>query len=137
MTVSAALSTGLADFFGNLDQIHRRVWHACGLEIFFVRSGGIVAHEAVDTALVAKVEGSVFPAITGMTARTAGPVAQNAYTEIVDGHGGLAQIYSLVLTQGEWRRAFPQPVSGAEHLLALSRMATEAFFCYLECIRLP
>ena len=69
-----------------------------------------------------------------MTARTTGPVAENAHAEIVDGHGGLAQIYPFVLTQGEWRRAFPQPVSGAEHRLALSRVATEAFLRYFQSI---
>ena len=70
-----------------------------------------MAHEAVDPGLVGKVEGCIFPAVTGMTARATGPVAENTHAEIVDGHGGLAQIYPLVLTEGEWRRAFPQPVS--------------------------
>lgn len=94
-----------------------------------------MAHEAVDPGLVGKVKGCVFPTITGMTARTTRPVAENAHAEIVDGYSGLAHIYPLVFTQGEWRRTFPQPVSGAEHLLALSRVATEALFCYLDWIR--
>ena len=41
---------------------------------------------------------------------------------------------SLVLTQSIWRRAFPQPVRGTEHLLALIRVATEAFLRYFQCI---
>jgi hypothetical protein len=98
MTVAAAFSTGLAHFFGNHDQIDRRVRHACGFEIFSVSSGGIMAHKAVDPALVGKVKGCVFPTITGMTARTTRPVAENAHAEIIDGYGGLAQIYPLVLT---------------------------------------
>ena len=57
-----------------------------------------MAYEAVDPGLVRKVKACVFPTITGMTARTTGPVAENAHAEIVDGYGGLAQIYPLVLT---------------------------------------
>ena len=57
-----------------------------------------MAYEAVDPGLVSKVKACVFPAITGMTARTTGPVAENAHAEIVDGYGGLAQIYPLILT---------------------------------------
>ena len=91
-----------------------------------------MAHEAVDPGLVGKVEGCVLPAIAGMTARTTWPVAENTDAEIVDGYSSLAQIHPLVLTQGEWRGTFPQPVSGVEHLLAFSRVATEALLCHLE-----
>ena len=89
-----------------------------------------MAYETVDPGLVGKVKSCVFPPITSMTARATGPVAENAHAEIVNGHGGLTKIYPLVLTQGEWRRAFPQPVSGAEHLLSLCRVATKAFLGY-------
>ena len=57
-----------------------------------------MAYKTVDPGFVVKVKGCVPPAITGMTARTTGPVAENAHAEIVDGYGGLAQIYPLILT---------------------------------------
>jgi hypothetical protein len=68
-----------------------------------------MAYKAVDPGFVRKVKACVFPAITSMTARTTRPVAENAHAEIVDGYGGLAQVYPLVLTKSEWRRTFPQP----------------------------
>ena len=135
MTVAAGFSTGLAYFSRNLEQIHCRVRHPCGFEVFFICSGGIMAYQAVDPALVAKVKVRVFPTITGMTTRATGPVAEDADAEIVDGYGTLAKINSPVLTKSIWRRAFPQPVRGPEHLLALVRVATEALSCYLEGIR--
>lgn len=94
-----------------------------------------MAHEAVDPAFVGKVKACVFPTIPSMTTGATGPVAEDADAEIVDGYGALAQIYPVVLTQSIWRRAFPQPVRGTEHLLALLRVATEALFCHLEWIR--
>ena len=57
-----------------------------------------MAYEAVDPGLVRKVKACVFPTITSMTPRATRPVAKNAHAEIVDGYGGLAQIYPLILT---------------------------------------
>jgi hypothetical protein len=76
-----------------------------------IRSGGIMANEAIDPALVGKVKGCVSPTVTGMTARTTRPVAEDTHAEIIDGNGALTQIHPLVLTQSEGRWAFPQPVS--------------------------
>lgn len=93
-----------------------------------------MANEAVDPALVAKVKVCVFPTVTGMTARATRPVAENAHAEIIDRYCALSQIYLLVLTQSIRRRAFPQPVSGVEHLLSLNRVASEAFPSYFEWV---
>ena len=93
-----------------------------------------MTNEAVDPALVGKVEGCVFPTITGMTARTTRPVADNTHAEIIDGHGALTQIYPLVLTQSIRRWAFPQPVGGTQHLFTLSRVASQAFPGYFEWV---
>lgn len=135
MTVAAAFATWFANVLSNQDQIHSRIRHACSFEIFAIRSGGIMAYEAVDSRLVGKVKVRVLPTITCMATRATGPVAEDADAEIVDGYGTLAQIYPLVLTEGIRRRAFPQPVGRTEHLLTLIGVATEALFGYLKGVR--
>ena len=93
-----------------------------------------MANKAIDPPFVGKVKGCVFPTVTGMTAGATRPVAENAHAEIIDRYRALTQIYPLVLTQSIRRRAFPQPVSGSQHLLSLNRVASEAFPSYFEWV---
>ena len=95
-----------------------------------------MAHKAVDLGFVVKVKGRVPPAITGMTTRTTGPVADNAHAEIVDGYGGFTQICPPFLALGERRRTFPQPVRTGKHIFTLIRVTTQALHCYFYRTRI-
>ena len=87
---------------------------------FFVGARRVMAGQAVDVALVAKVEIFVFPAVAGVATGTARLVGGDRATKIV-GHMLLAQFFT-----GGWAIGFPSPVDALHHLMARCVMAGKA-----------
>jgi hypothetical protein len=94
-------------------------------QVLRVRTGTVVAHEAVDVALVGDVERVVFPPVPGVTGRAGRLIALDAEAEVVEGVL-LPEGNRFVVPFDLDRGVLPQPVLAVEHLLTGILMAFEA-----------
>ena len=98
MTVHAAgRPAGPTHIFGNRYQIDIFGWKSCGRRRFLICSRGVVADQAIDFAGIGKIKIGIFPAVTDMTACTAGPIAVQIDAKIINRIAALADIHAFFM----------------------------------------
>lgn len=93
-------SAGVPHFSGDRHQIHVRFGHTCRRRRFFISTRGIVADQAIDVSHVRKIEGVVFPTISGMARCAARLVGVDTGAEVVHCRGGFAVTNRLPMVHG-------------------------------------
>ena len=90
MTAAAGFSARMAHVFSHFFQVNIFIGHPCACRCFFVGPGRIMTDQTVHFPLVRKIERTVFPTITGMTAGATSLVADKADSVIVQRNSPLA-----------------------------------------------